>query len=74
VALLSDVTLFLYFNRFSNSKWAIFGLSHYCSLLNICYWEKAYILWRKNTEAFVVASKEIGLQGNADKTKCMVNV
>ena len=27
---------------------------------------------RKNTEAVVVASKEIGLEANAYKTKCMV--
>ena len=26
----------------------------------------------KNTDALVVASKEIGLEVNADKTKCMV--
>ena len=27
---------------------------------------------KKNTEALVVASKEIGLEVNADKSKCMV--
>jgi len=27
---------------------------------------------KKNTEALLVASKEIGLEVNADKTKCMV--
>jgi len=33
---------------------------------------EACILWRKTQEALVVASKEIGLEVNADKTKFMV--
>ena len=33
---------------------------------------EAYTLSRKNTKALVVASKEIGLEVNADKTKYMV--
>ena len=33
---------------------------------------KVYILQRKNTGALVVASKEIGLEVNTDKTKYMV--
>jgi len=53
-------------------EWVIFGLSQYCCLLNIYYWAKAYILWRKNTGAFVVASKETGLEVNADKTKYVI--
>ena len=36
------------------------------------YWLKAYILYRKNTEALLVTTKEIGLEVNADKTKYMV--
>jgi hypothetical protein len=35
------------------------------------YLAKTYILQRK-TEASVVASKETGLEVNADKTKCVV--
>ena len=38
----------------------------------LIYWEEAYILWRKNTEALVVASKESELKVNADKTKHIV--
>jgi len=37
----------------------------------VIYWTEAYILL-KNTEALVFASKEIGLEVKADKTKYMV--
>jgi len=40
-------------------------------LIMLIYWAEAYIL-KKKTEALVVASKEIGLGVNADKTKYMV--
>jgi hypothetical protein len=36
----------------------------------LTYWEEAYILSKK-AEALVVATKEIGLDVNADKTKYM---
>jgi hypothetical protein len=38
----------------------------------ILYWEEAYILWIKHTEALFFPSKEIGLEVNAEKTKYMV--
>jgi hypothetical protein len=42
----------------------------------LIYWEKVYILRlvKENAEALLVASKEIGLEVNADKTKysCIV--
>ena len=41
----------------------------------LIYWAEAYIhTINKNTETLVVASKEIGLEVNADKTKYMVMV
>jgi len=39
---------------------------------DVIYWEEAYILYRKNAEVSIVASKESGLEVNADKTKYMV--
>jgi hypothetical protein len=42
---------------------------------DLIYWVEAYILLytiKKNTEAFVLASKETGLELCADKTKHMV--
>jgi hypothetical protein len=33
---------------------------------------EAYILFKKKAEAFVVTTKEIGLEVNAKKTKCTV--
>jgi len=36
------------------------------------YWEEAYILYRKNVEVSIVASKESGLEVNSDKTRYMV--
>ena len=42
-------------------------------LMMLIYWEEAYILQKKkNTEPFLVVSKESGLEVNADKTKYMV--
>ena len=41
-------------------------------LMMLIYWAEAYILMKKNTEALVIAGKEIGLEVNADKTKYMV--
>jgi len=38
----------------------------------IIYWEEVHILKKKNAEALVVASKETGLEVNADKSKYMV--
>jgi len=38
----------------------------------LIYKVEAYIVQRKNAEALVVASKETGLEVNADKTKYMV--
>jgi hypothetical protein len=39
----------------------------------LIYWEEVYVLHiKENAEALLVASKEIGLEVNADKTKCMV--
>jgi hypothetical protein len=38
-------------------------------LMMLIYWVKAYILYRKNTEALLVASKVSGLEVNAEKTK-----
>ena len=37
----------------------------------LIYWKEAYIL-QKKTEGYIVASKEIGLEVNVDKTKYMV--
>jgi len=41
-------------------------------LMKLLYWEEAYRLYRKNTEALVLASMEISLYVDADKTKYMV--
>jgi hypothetical protein len=38
----------------------------------LTYWSRVYTLQRKNTEALLVASKEIGLEVNAEETKYMV--
>jgi hypothetical protein len=40
-------------------------------LMMLIYWAEVYILL-KNTEVLVIASKEIGLEVNVDKTKYMV--
>ena len=40
-------------------------------LMMLIYWKEAYIL-QKKTEGYIVASKEIGLEVNVDKTKYMV--
>jgi len=37
----------------------------------LIYWEEAYTV-KENAEALIAASKEIGLEVNADKTKYMV--
>ena len=37
-------------------------------LMMLIYWEEVYIL-KGNPDALVVASKEIGLEVNADETK-----
>jgi hypothetical protein len=36
------------------------------------YWEEVYILSRKTTETLVLASKETGIEVNADNTEYMV--
>jgi len=41
-------------------------------LMMLIYWAEAYITVKKNTETLVVASKETGLEVNADKTKYIV--
>ena len=41
-------------------------------LMMLMYWEEACILNRKKIEALIVASKETGLEVNADETKDMV--
>ena len=39
----------------------------------LTYWEEAHILCvKENAEALLVATKEIGLEVNADKNKAMV--
>ena len=46
------------------------GIHHFLFMLKmLVYWAEAL---KKNTEASVVASKETGLEVNADKTKYMV--
>jgi len=40
-------------------------------LMMLIYWEGAYVL-KENTEPVVAASREIGLEVNADETKYMV--
>ena len=37
----------------------------------LIYWEPVYILYGKNAETLVEASREIGLEVNADRTKYM---
>ena len=41
-------------------------------LMILMYWEEAYVL-KKNTEGLEVASKETGLEVNAEKTKYIVS-
>ena len=41
-------------------------------MMMLLYWVEAYILQRKNTDDLVFASKETGLELDADKTKYMV--
>ena len=41
-------------------------------LMMLIYWVEADILLRKKTDAVVVASKETGLEANADKIKYMI--
>ena len=41
-------------------------------LMMLMYWAAAYVLQKKIAEALVVASKETGLEANADKTNYMV--
>jgi len=41
-------------------------------LIMLIYWAEVYRLYKKNTEALVVASKETGLDVNAGKTKYVV--
>ena len=50
-------------------KWCIsdFGLSRRCEYIG-----RKHICYKENTESVVVASKETGLEGNADKIKYMV--
>ena len=38
----------------------------------LIYWEEAYVLLKENAEALVAATREIGLEVSADKTKYMV--
>jgi hypothetical protein len=38
----------------------------------LIYWEEAHIQLRKMQKLLVVATKEIGLEVNADKTKYMI--
>jgi hypothetical protein len=41
-------------------------------MMMLIYWAEVYILKRKNTGAIVFASKETGIEVNADKTKYLV--
>jgi hypothetical protein len=41
-------------------------------LILLIYWAAAYFIQRKNKEALVVATKEIGLDVNSEKTKYTV--
>jgi hypothetical protein len=45
-------------------------ISFWLMPMMLTYWEEVYI--KENAEALVVATKEIGLEVNADKTKYMV--
>jgi hypothetical protein len=47
-------------------------ISFWLMPMMLTYWEEAYILYRNNTKNLVVATKEIGLEVNIDKTKYMV--
>jgi len=38
----------------------------------LIYWEEGHITVKENAEALVVATKESGLEINADKTKYMI--
>ena len=38
-------------------------------LMMLIHWEEAYILRKEKAETLIVASKEIGLEVNSDKTK-----
>jgi hypothetical protein len=38
----------------------------------LIYWKEVYITIKENTESLIVASKEIGLEVKADKSKYMV--
>ena len=40
-------------------------------LMILIYWEEAHIKFKENAEALVGATKEMGLEVNADKTKYM---
>jgi hypothetical protein len=46
-------------------------ISFWFTLMMLIYWVGAYTL-RENREALVIASTEIGLEVNAEKTKYMV--
>ena len=46
-------------------------ISSWFMLMMLIYWEGAYVL-KENTEPVVAASREIGLEVNADETKYMV--
>ena len=37
------------------------------------YWEKAYILIQVKTRNFLDATKEVGVDENIEKTKCIFN-
>jgi hypothetical protein len=41
-------------------------------MLMLMYWVGAYTYYKESTQALVVASKEIGLEVNAEKTEYMV--
>jgi hypothetical protein len=41
-------------------------------LMMLIYWAEANILVTRTTEAFLIVSKESGLEENTDKTKYMV--
>jgi hypothetical protein len=47
------------------------SISFWFLQMMLVYWAEAYTLYKK-TEALVVASKEIRLEVNADRTKYMV--
>ena len=43
-------------------------ISCWFMLMTLIYWEEVYITIKENAETFIVASKEIGLEVNADKS------